>query len=155
MSSTPSEAPVGVFVDCAETALSVDLLALNDRFAAALAAGDIEAAQQLNTEIAAQLAEQQASSDNVTVRDLAEDEIAAFQAAQADSLAAAKAMKTAVVTAALGDSDHWCARAWEDGTTLTDAQKTYRQQLRSLLPEIAAAADSATLDAIELPAPPA
>lgn len=69
-------------------------------------------------------------------------------------LAGERAKKSAEIQAALSASDVWCARQVEDSVSLTDARKTYRSDLRTLLDSVASSDDPASITLPDEPAYP-
>lgn len=67
-------------------------------------------------------------------------------------LASDRVAKRDQILASIATTDLWCIRHVEDGISLTDARKTYRENLRTLLESVDSSTDPSS---IAIPDPPA
>jgi hypothetical protein len=147
-----ADTPVKLVVDCAPPTPDQDTQDLLATLTTAVQAGDAEAAAAAAAELNAALADQPSGEEYVPLDD---DELADLADREAAALDLARDAAAENVKAALATTDQWAARAVEEGSPMPKDRVAYRQQLRGLFTAIAAAPDVATLDELEIPAPPA
>lgn len=156
MSETETETPVGLVVNLEARVASEQRGVLAAAIADATTAGDLPRVQTLAAQLEELLAQQ---GELVTAPveqtlELTADQVAVLATVQAEAFEQIKARKTVLVQAALDATNGWVAEAFENGAQLSDEQKSYRDSLRALFPEIDAATEVAAIDAIEIPDPP-
>lgn len=91
-------------------------------------------------------------TDEIVTRPMNDEEFAAYGEQVESALTLTRLVAAERVKALLTASDHWAARAFEEGAQMSDARKAYRQALRAALQEIG---DSDDPHAVKLPDAPA
>ena len=150
MTATPKLAP-RVVVDCSDpdTTHLEDALADLNKLARS---GDVAAVRDTLDQIENLLGDK---PDRVQYVELTADELAQRALDEKAALERTKEQKRSHVRTALAATDHWVARAHEDGKPVAKPKAAHRAKLRALFPAIDAAGNLADLDAIEIPEPPA
>lgn len=89
-----------------------------------------------------------------TIVALTDEQLAQRDVDQAAGLDARKAQRRLEIESVLAWTDRWAARAVEEAVPMPPARIRYRQALRALFTDIAAAADIPAVEAVKIPAPP-